>query len=87
MNATEIAARLSKGQRSTIVNMDDEPQVLGCSEPTAIRLAQGKAKRPPLTQRHPPTHEGDMGQWPRFSLTTAGLAVKAAIQGNAHAPQ
>lgn len=89
MNATEIAARLSRGQRTTIMGLSDEPAVLGCSEPTALRLAKAKAKRPALVRRVQVVEKhGDLAiGLPAFVLTDEGTAVKAAIQGTTNAPQ
>ena len=74
MDAHAIARMLSRGQRSAIAGMDETPAVLGCSEPCAIGLAKGKAKRPALVMRTPGK------PYARFHLNADGLAVKAAIQ-------
>lgn len=73
MDAKAIASRLSCGQRSTILGLDEKPAVLGCSEPCAIGLAKGKAKRPALVTRVPDK------PYARFHLNADGLAVKAAL--------
>lgn len=75
-DANRIAAALTPGQRSTILGLDADPAILGCAEPTAIRLTKPVRSRPALTVQTP---GGD--EWPHeFALNLDGLAVKAALE-------
>lgn len=69
-----IAAKLSRGQKTTLSMLDETPSLLGCSEPYAIRLSKPNSRRPALTRSVP----GGDG-YRHFALTEAGLAVKAAM--------
>lgn len=71
-----IAQRLTPGQRSTIVNLDDvDFYILGCAEDTARRLSTGGNRRPPLVE----VKRGERGTIPRYRLTNLGVRVKAAL--------
>lgn len=75
-DANRIAAALTPGQRSTILGLDAHPAILGCAEPTAIRLTKPVRSRPALTFL---MHGCD--GWPHeFALNADGLAVKAALE-------
>lgn len=80
--ASMIASRLSRGQRAAVEGLDDEPCMLGCAEDTAIRLAQPSTTRPALTFRHEAPANAEY-QYPRFTLTPWGEAVKASIVSQA----
>lgn len=49
--AGQIAAKMTRGQRSTILSLDHEPNMLGCAEATAARLTKATGSRPALTLR------------------------------------
>lgn len=71
-----IAQRLTPGQRSTIVNLDDiDFHILGCAEDTARRLSTGGNRRPPLVE----VKRGERGTIPTYRLTNLGVRVKAAL--------
>lgn len=65
-----IAAKLNRGQQSTMRGLDDTPCVLGCAEPTALRLSKPTTRRPALTFVTPGT------LYRLFALTAIGLEVK-----------
>lgn len=46
----KVARGLSRGQKSTVRNMNAEFCMLGCSEATAIRLSKRCGLRPALTK-------------------------------------
>ena len=73
LDASAIAARLSRGQRSTLLALDDVPAMLGCAEPCAIGLAKPTSRRGALTVAT------GVGLERRFALTTEGEAVKAEL--------
>lgn len=80
VQVSRMADRLTRGQRSTIVNLDaTEFDILGCAEPTAIRLTKGGTRRPPLVEAKP--YNGT--DYPMvklvFRLTPLGVRVKAAL--------
>lgn len=68
-----IAGRLTRGQRSTVLGLDEGFCILGCSEPTAIRLCRDTIRRPALVQSRP----GE--QYKEFALNDLGLQVRAAL--------
>lgn len=71
-----IARRLTPGQRSTLLGLDDvDFYVLGCAEDTARRLSKGGNRRPPLVE----VQRGERGTIPRYRLTNLGVRVKAAL--------
>lgn len=75
-----MAARLTRGQRSTVVNLDaTEYDILGCAEPTAIRLCKGGNRRPPLVEARAYTGTDYPMVKQVFRLTALGMRVKAAI--------
>lgn len=73
--AARIAAKLTRGQRSTIVSLGHEPDMLGCAEATAARLTKATGSRPALTLR-----SDDANGFRLFALNADGLAVKAALE-------
>lgn len=72
--APVIARRLTRGQRSCILNMDAEPALLGCSEPWAMRMMIGNYRRPALTY----SVRDDQHRL-LFGLTEDGVSVKQAL--------
>lgn len=76
IDPAKVALRLNVGQRSTILGLGVEPCVLGCSEPTAIRLSRPASYRPALTRRV------DATPFPKFALTEAGVAVKVELRAS-----
>ncbi|GAM00742.1 hypothetical protein [Sphingomonas parapaucimobilis] len=74
MNYQKISSRLSPGQISTIRGLDATPCILGCAEPTAIRLSKPAKVRPALTVK-------TMGpNGPMFALNSHGLEVKKVVE-------
>jgi hypothetical protein len=65
-----IASKLNRGQKSTIRCLDDTPSVLGCAEPTALRLSRATTRRPALT------YYTQGASWKMFALTPIGLEVQ-----------
>ncbi len=75
-----IASRLTRPQRSTIINLDDaEYDLLTCAEATALRLTKGGPRRPPLVE----VRAYSNAEWPNFDkefrLNPLGARVKAAL--------
>ena len=73
--AEQIITRLSAGQKSCIMNLDCEPTILGCSEPTAKRLAVATTGRPALVTRTRIAGE----EYARFSLNEDGLQIQSKL--------
>lgn len=72
-DAAAIAARLSRGQRSTIASLDRDFCILGCAEPTAKRLTVGSSRRPALVA----SRRGV--EFQEFALNDLGMAVKELL--------
>lgn len=72
----KVARGLSRGQKSTVLHMDAEFRMLGCSEATAIRLSKPYGLRPALTT----SRKSEAGIL-LFALNAGGLAVQKHLTG------
>lgn len=73
---TQMAGRLSIGQRSALLNLNETPCLLGCSESYAERLSKPTGTRPALTFW---VRSQDGLGHKLFALTSEGVSVKAAL--------
>jgi hypothetical protein len=75
-NPRFVARRLSFGTACFVLTMSEEPQILGCAEATAKRLARPALKYPALVNEHLTQSQHCL----EYSLSPFGLEVKAEIE-------
>lgn len=76
-NPRHVALRLSQGQESVLLGLDDKPSILGCAEATAARMTKATKRRPALVTRV--THDGQSA----FVLNAMGASVQVQLRAMA----
>jgi len=75
VSPASIAGRLKRSQISTVINLDENFCILGCSESCAIRLTKDTMRRPALVEEGPRSDNG----YRTFRLSVVGQSVQKIL--------